>query len=252
MTEPTDESEACPSCGHALKEGLNFCTHCGTAATLAETPVREASPVLTPEPPPEPPAPQWSLGTPPANERWWHNPIVIGGTVVTLLLGGGGVASWEFFAGSSETAAVVRGLAAKSPTGNAITTATTTVAPEPTVDVSAPVLQIQRILVRSEAGRVAALERHDYGAALRNRQRLMVALDEVDVPVQPERLARAYATLRAAIRASAHADEQHLACGCDSLESGDISASQLKRRFAIEFDPYARRYLGGPVDPNRI
>jgi hypothetical protein len=248
VTEPPAEPGACPSCGHALKEGLQFCTHCGKAATVVEGPVQEAAPVPAPAAPSEPPAPQWSLGTPPANERWWHNPIVIGATVVTLLLGGGGVASWRFFATSSETASVIRGLAANSPTGHP----TTTTVPEPAVDLSVPVLQIQRVLVSSAAGRVAALQRHDYSAALRNRRRLMVALAAVEVPVQPERLAQAYATLQAAIRASAHADEQHLACGCDSLESGDVTASQLKRRFAIEFDPYARRYLGGPVDPNRI
>lgn len=247
MTESPVEPTTCASCGYAFAPDKRFCTRCGAAAAPGDF-----EPAAPPSLPPAPPRqPRWALDTPPANERWWHNPVVIVGTVVALVMGGGGAAAWRFFLASGQTDPLVRALSTPADADASAGTAADTPS-EPLVDVSTVVLQIQRVLVRSERGRIAVVQRRDYGAALRNREALVATLDEIEVPAAPENLARAYATLRAALEASADADAQHLACGCDALQPADHEASALKRRFAIEFDPYARAYLGGPVDPNRI
>jgi hypothetical protein len=258
VTEPA----TCASCGRSLAPGARFCTGCGAGVPVPAAPAPEPAAPVPPasDPVPRTPdqTPHWALGTPPANERWWHNPIVIVGTILTVLLGSG-VASWRvFFAESGGTTSIVRALApqgASSPDGGATTQAAPTTGTTPqssAADVSTPVLQIQQLLRRSETGLVAAREQRDYAAALRNRESIEAALARIDVSAGPQRFQQAYATLRAAIRASAHADGRHIDCGCDTLLPADVAATRLKRRFARLFDPYARQYLGGPVDPDRI
>jgi hypothetical protein len=261
---PSSGPQACGACGRELAPGVRFCTGCGSPAQAAAEP-----PPATVELPALEPREreQWALGTPPAGESWWRNPIVLVATAVTLLLGGG-VASWKFFLDASEPASLVRQLPA-SDTASADASApaeqeageedpfATPGSEEPADgqdpdDVFVTARALQQILARSQAGRAAALQQRDYGAALRNREQLLRELDGLAVPPEPARLAQAYATLREAIEASARADEQHLACGCDDVQPADEQATQLKRRFAELFDPYARRYFGGPVDPSRI
>ncbi|HZV74651.1 MAG TPA: hypothetical protein VFF79_13120 [Conexibacter sp.] len=160
------------------------------------------------------------------------------------------MASWRFFISSgADTVSVVRALPSA---GDAQPRSQPAVTTQATADVAVPVQAIGRLLRASQSGRAAALNRHDYGAALRNRRRLLAELEQVSVPAQPRQLARADAMLRAALEASARADAGHLACRCDAELSADVAASQLKRRFAMLFDPYALQYLGGPIDPNQI
>jgi hypothetical protein len=209
------------------------------------------------QPEPAPAAQQkqqrWALDTPPANESWWRNPIVVVAAAVSILFGGG-VASWRFFISTGSDIAPVVRLPSGSVPG-ASTTSPPVDATEPPVadpaDEAATAAAIGRIVRQSEAGR-RALRRLDYVAALHNRRRLVAAMDRLDVPPQPEQLARAAATLRAALAASALADERHISCACDERLSQDLRAHGLKHRFAGEFNPYARRYLGHPVDPERI
>jgi hypothetical protein len=253
----------CPACGQAAPADRRFCSRCGARLSAPEPP--HVPPAPEPQPPPEepPPAPvapqqqqqqRWALDTPPANESWWRNPIVVVAAAVGILFGGG-VASWRFFISAGSEAVPVVHMLSDGSRRESSTTSSPAKTTEPPVadpaDEGATVTAIAGIVRQSEAGR-RALRRLDYVAALHNRQRLVVAMDRLDVPPQPERLARAAATLRAALAASARADERHIACGCDQRLSQDVYAHGLKHRFAGQFDPYARRYLGHPVDPERI
>jgi len=256
VTPPDDTPAYCAACGSGLVPGTRFCTSCGATVAAAAPPEPAAAPPPPPAapPPPDPPAApsapapppdRFVLGTPTANERW-RNPIVIAAAVASVLLGGG-VASWRFFLTASEAPSVVQRLAplASDPPEAAATT------PE-AADVPESVQAIDSVLRRSARGRDAALLQRDYGAALRNRRQLLARLDQIAVPEQPQRLAQAYATLRAALEASARADVQHRACGCDEVQPGDVTATRLKRRFVVQFNPYAQRYLGHSIDPDRI
>lgn len=248
----------CRACGHVSAAGTRFCTRCGAALAVVEPPAEQAAPAEPPPPDPVPPSTlagtehspaRWALDTPPANEPWWRNPIVVAMAAVSILFGGG-VASWRFFiAAGSDTVRVVHALPSAEQAPPASEPAATT---QPTTDAAVPVRAIGRLLQESATGRAAALNEHDYGAALRNRRRLLTELDRVRVPAQESRLGQADTVLQAALAASARADAGHLACGCEAELSADRTASQLKRRFAILFDPYARRYLGGPIDPGQI
>lgn len=255
----------CPSCGKAAPADRRFCSRCGARLPAPQPPTAPpaSAPAPAPQTPPEtPPAPvrppqqqqqRWALDTPPANENWWRNPIVVVAAAVSILFGGG-VASWRFFISTgSEVAPLVR-----PPFGSAPGASTTSPPTETTespvadpADEAATAVAIGRIVRRSEAGR-RALRRLDYDAALNNRRQLVAAMDRLDVPPQPEQLARAAVTLRRALAASARADEAHIACGCDERLPQDVAAHGLKHQFATQFDPYARRYLGHPVDPERI
>jgi hypothetical protein len=252
----------CRACGHASAAGTRFCTRCGAAVADVEPPAEQVATAESRQPDPAPPGgpagdvqpqpqPQsrWALDTPPANEPWWRNPIVVAMAAVSIVFGGG-VASWRFFiSAGGDTVQVVRALPSADQSGSSPEPAATT---RPTTDTAVSVRAIGRLLQESATGRAAALNEHDYRAALRNRRQLLTELDRVQVPAQENQLGRADAILRAALAASARADEGHLACGCAAELSADRTASQLKQRFAILFDPYARRYLGGPVDPGRI
>lgn len=247
----------CPACGHPAVVGTRFCTRCG-AALPARVPDAEASqpeiertaPIAEERPAgaPQPPPPRWALDAPPANESWWRNPIVLAVAVATVLLGSG-VASWRFFIASSDTVSAVHALGRREPPPPATTP------PEPPpaseTDEAAIVAQVAEIVRRSETG-LRAVRGGDYAGALGNRLRLVAALDRLDAPPQPARLAHAVMTLRAALAASARADRSHIACGCDERLSQDVTAHELKYDFADEFAPYARRYLGHALDPERI
>ena len=112
--------------------------------------------------------------------------------------------------------------------------------------------RIERVLERSRAGLRAARTEHDYAAAFDNRTYLVSVLDGIDASGQAAGLARAYATLRKALFASARADRGHLLCACDETLPADFTATDLKRRFARQFNPYARRNGAATVDPDRI
>lgn len=254
-------SPRCAACGDASPPGMRFCTRCGAPLTSVGEPPAVAGPA---EPPTAPfagterpaaaahrPAPRWRLDTPPANESWWRNPIVIAIAVVTAL-GGGGVASWQFFIRSSSTVSALHALPQAKAQAAPTTTAAAPVPGAPSADETAFVGSIVDILRQSHAGIHAARGAHDYGAALGNRRRLVAALDRLDPTGQAESLTTAYATLREALAASARADAAHIACGCDDTLAEDVTATRLKRRFARQFDAYARRYAGHPVDPDLI
>jgi hypothetical protein len=170
--------------------------------------------------------------------------------VVTLIGGGGGVTTWRLLAAGDRVVSVHSSSPpATTPTSTAQTVAATVPGGRA---LALAVGDIDRLLVRSKAGRTAALQQRDYAAALHNRRVLLVELDRLTVPAQPSELAHAAATLRAALRASARADAEHLACGCDALQPGDVEAQRLKRRFAALFNPLAVRYLGHEIDPDQI
>lgn len=245
----------CVACGHVSAPGTRFCTRCGIQLPLdADRPTapqpQHASAVPSvpadPQPSGQHAQPRWKLDTPPANERWWRNPVVIVIALVTAL-GGGGVASWQFFIRSSSSVMALHALPQASRT-----TARTSAPAAPAVDEAAFAGQIDDILQQSHAGIHAARGEHDYATALRNRRRLVAALDRLDVTGQAAPLAAAYATLHDALAASARADASHLACGCDDTLPDDVAATRLKRRFAAELNPYAQRYAGHAVDPDRI
>lgn len=247
------EHAACETCGHASTPGMRFCTACGAPRADAESSAPETTAAEAPAAAPTvPERPRWALDTPPANESWWRNPVVVAIAVVTLLLGGGGVASWRLFWSASATESALHALPQSNAAPAHDTTATTSTAGTGTEQESTLVGEVGSILRRSAAGRSAALRDRDYGAALRNRRSLIAALDRLVVPAQSAGLVRALGTLRTALEASARADAQHLACGCDTELPDDVAASRLKRRFALLFDPYARRYAVSPVDPARI
>jgi hypothetical protein len=249
----------CPACGHPAAVGTRFCTRCGAALPVpvagAEAPqsgapeVARAAPIAEERPAraPQQSPPRWTLDTPPANESWWRNPVVLAVAVVTVLFGSG-VASWRFFIASSDTVSAIH-----APRGEPSPPATTPTVPPPTskTDEAALVAQVMAIVRRSEMG-LRAVRGGDYAGALDNRRRLVAEVDRLEVPPEPARLAHAVMTLRAALAASARADRSHIACGCDERLPQDVSAHDLKYDFADEFDPYARRYLGHPVDPERI
>jgi ribosomal protein S30 len=213
--------------------------------------------MATPVAPPAAPAslaeePRFALATPPANESWWRNPIVVAGAVVTLFVGGGSAATWRFLAGSGAGKAVLAHHVSSVPSVPPTTPMPPpTPVPEPAA-IETSVHDVDRLLVRSQAGRIAALQRRDYAAALRNRRAILRSLDALDAPAGATQLAAAYATLREAMEASATADAQHLSCGCDALQPGDVRAQGLKRQFARLFSPFAQRYLDHTVDANSI
>jgi hypothetical protein len=263
-------ASACPACGHAASARTHFCTRCGA---VLPPPARVVPPAPPPEPPPppaarvaqappaDPPPSRWALDTPPANESWWRNPIVLAAAIATVLLGGG-VASWRFFIASNETVSAVHALPQQQRQQESLSSATPpTEAPADTTDPPAPpasepdeatvVAEVTAIVRRSAEGR-AALRRLDYAAALTNRRSLVAEIDRLDVPEEPAGLAHAVVTLRAALAASARADRAHIACGCHERLPEDVTAHALKHAFAAEFDPYARRHLGHPIDPERI
>jgi hypothetical protein len=257
MTEPEAGRVTCAACGHRSPAGMRFCTRCGAELPIAAQPepapapapdrtALQATPTVPPAAPPV--SARWTLDTPPANESWWRNPIVVAIALVTAL-GGGGVASWQFFIRSSAPVSSIRRLppaSAPAPGG----TRTQPTAPE--VDEAAFVGDIERVLRRSSAGLRAARSEHDYGTALENRLALVGELDRLDASGEPAGLARAHVTLREALEASARADRSHLRCACDDTLSEDVAATDLKRRFARQFNPYARQYGTSVVDPDRI
>jgi double zinc ribbon protein len=269
----------CPSCGAPAAPDVRFCTRCGAERTATDAPEAAREPptqamppvaaqtTQTPapgaqRPPPvtEAPAPSSanvaarprrpSLGTPPANESWWRNPIVLVAAAVTLLGGGGGVATWRILAAGEEAAPVVSKVThlATPPTASI-----TTAAPGGSdAELATAVGEVDRLLTKSHAGRIAVAQQHDFAAALRNRRALLAALDRLDLPAGAASLAPSVALLRAVLTASERADAAHLACGCETKLPSDVAADRLKRRFADRFDPFARRYLGHPIDPQQI
>lgn len=201
---------------------------------------------------------------PSISESWWRNPIVVVGTVIVLLTGGGAVTWWRLGATQADTSVAPIARAVVPPQTAATTQAPAPApasTPAPTTTAAAPpsaepdprpaTESIGAVLARAEPGR-AALRRRDYAAALRNRRTVVAAVRGMDVSAAPSVLRRAERLLRAATEASAAADQQHIDCGCDGLQPADRTAHGLKRRCAEVFDPYARRFLGHSVDPNRI
>jgi len=246
---------ACAACGHRSPAGMRFCTRCGAqlastpeAPEAAPAPPEAASAAVAPPAAPSAAPPRWTLDTPPANERWWRNPIVVAMAVVAAL-GGGGVASWQFFVRSSAPASAIRHVQSPSVPGAGRTETDPAL---PTPDEGAFIARLEQVLRRSSAGLRAARTQHDYAAAYDNRIALVRVLDGMDTAGQEAGLAHAYATLRTALAASARADLQHRRCACDETLPEDFAATDLKRRFARQFNPYARRHGAAVIDPDRI
>lgn len=107
--------------------------------------------------------------------------------------------------------------------------------------------QLAGIVQFSQAGRVA-VRGGLYEEAIANRQATLAQLEQL--AGGSTRLQRAKQTFQRAIEASLQSDEAY-AVGGDA-SSSDALATRLKRLFASEFNPIARRYGIPPFDPNEI
>jgi protein kinase-like protein len=167
---------------------------------------------------------------PPARRNPWTAVLA----VLAVLLVAGAVAAAVLIAGNDDTTP------APGPTPN----------PPPNVPggptAQQGVTQIAEVLDLSRRGRTLTAS-GNYSAAIDNRRQVLQQLDGLElVPeLEPSRT-----LLKAAMRASIDADEALIQCtDCPSTRSANEHASALKNDFAIEFNPFARKYLNQQFDP---
>jgi hypothetical protein len=108
------------------------------------------------------------------------------------------------------------------------------------------VTQIAEVLDLSRRGRTLTAS-GNFSAAIENRRQVLQQLGGLQLV--PE-LEASRTLLKAAMRASIDADEALIQCtDCASTRSANEHASALKNDFAIEFNPFARKYLNQQFDP---
>jgi hypothetical protein len=109
--------------------------------------------------------------------------------------------------------------------------------------------QIANVLDLSQQGRTLTIQ-GDYSAAIANRQQV---LDRIDALTLAPQLERSRTLLRNAVQASLEADQALIQCTtCADTQAANQRATDLKNRFALEFNKYSTQYLQRSFDANSL